>query len=219
MSRGGASGCATAGGYQSRDCLPVKADATVAGPGTGPSLRASARRGVSSRPLPSLQRRRTKSAARAALGVRTVVDDAGVYDQVKLMARFVLLAGYAGLLICLDELDTLYKLSNTTARNANYEELQVVEKRDVTSEHVSHRLIANLRQTMPARSVGAERTSCSTISDQGRRSAGTVKQVPQGSLWDLLHTMPYNVVSFDDPYQHGPMWSDTEVVLVSVGEE
>jgi hypothetical protein len=65
----------------------------------------------------------TKSEARAALGVRTVVDDARVYDQVKLMARFVRLAGYAGLLICLDELGTLSKLSNTQARNANYEQL------------------------------------------------------------------------------------------------
>lgn len=65
----------------------------------------------------------TKSDARQALGVRSIVDDAAVYDQLKLLARFVKLAGYAGLLVNLDELVNLYKLSNTQARNANYEQL------------------------------------------------------------------------------------------------
>lgn len=61
--------------------------------------------------------------ARHALGVRTIVDDGNVYDQLKLMARFVRLAGYKGLLVMVDELVNLYKLANTRARNANYEQL------------------------------------------------------------------------------------------------
>lgn len=65
----------------------------------------------------------TRTDARAALGVRTIVDDASVYDQLKLMGRFVRLAGYSGLLVCLDELVNLYKLANPQARNANYEQL------------------------------------------------------------------------------------------------
>lgn len=65
----------------------------------------------------------TKTDARQALGVRSIVDDAAVYDQLKLMARFVRLAGYAGLLVSLDELVNLYKLANTQARNANYEQI------------------------------------------------------------------------------------------------
>lgn len=65
----------------------------------------------------------TKTDARQALGVRTIVDDAAVYDQLKLMARFVRLAGFSGLLIGLDEMVNLYKLSNTQARNANYEQI------------------------------------------------------------------------------------------------
>ena len=65
----------------------------------------------------------TKTDARHALGVRTFVDDHNVYDHLKLMARFVRLAGYAGLLVCLDELVNLYKLANTQARNANYEQI------------------------------------------------------------------------------------------------
>lgn len=65
----------------------------------------------------------TKTDARAALGVRTIVDDASVYDQLKLLARFVRLAGYGGLMVCLDELVNLYKLANTQARNSNYEQI------------------------------------------------------------------------------------------------
>ena len=65
----------------------------------------------------------TKSDARQALGVRSIVDDAAVYDQLKLFAVFVRLAGYSGFLVCLDELVNLYKLANAQARNANYEQI------------------------------------------------------------------------------------------------
>jgi len=65
----------------------------------------------------------TKTDARAALGVRTIIDDASFYDQLKLLARFVRLAGYSGLMVFLDELVNLYKLSNTQARNSNYEQI------------------------------------------------------------------------------------------------
>lgn len=65
----------------------------------------------------------TKTDARAALGVRTIVDDASVYDQLKLLARFVRLAGYSGIFICLDEMVNLYKLANTQARTSNYEQI------------------------------------------------------------------------------------------------
>lgn len=65
----------------------------------------------------------TRTDARQALGVRTIIDDANVYDHLKLTARFVRLAGYGGLLVTLDELVNLYKLSSTQARNANYEQI------------------------------------------------------------------------------------------------
>lgn len=65
----------------------------------------------------------TRTDAKQALGVRTIVDDAAVYDQLKLLARFVRLAGFSGLLVSLDELVNLYKLANTQARNANYEQI------------------------------------------------------------------------------------------------
>ncbi len=65
----------------------------------------------------------TRTDARAALGVRTIVDDATIYDQLKLLGRFVRMAGYSGLMVCLDELVNLYKLSNVHARNSNYEQI------------------------------------------------------------------------------------------------
>lgn len=65
----------------------------------------------------------TKTDAKAALGVRTFVDDDAFYDQLKLFARFVRLAGFSGLLVCLDEMVNLYKLANAQARNANYEQV------------------------------------------------------------------------------------------------
>ena len=65
----------------------------------------------------------SKTDARSALGVRTIVDDSSYYDQLKLFARFVRLAGYAGLLVNLDEMVNLYKLANTKSRNSNYEQI------------------------------------------------------------------------------------------------
>ena len=65
----------------------------------------------------------TRTDARRDLGVRTIVDDGNIYDQLKLLARFVHLAGYKGMIVALDELVNLYKLANTRARNSNYEQI------------------------------------------------------------------------------------------------
>ena len=65
----------------------------------------------------------TRTDARKALGVRTIIDDASVYDHLKLMSAFVRQAGYGGLLVALDELVNLYKLTSSQARNANYEQI------------------------------------------------------------------------------------------------
>lgn len=65
----------------------------------------------------------TKTEARQDLGVRTIIDDASFYDGLRLLARFVRVAGFGGLLVCLDELVNLYKLQNSQARNQNYEQI------------------------------------------------------------------------------------------------
>lgn len=65
----------------------------------------------------------TKTEARQDLGVRTIIDDASFYDGLRLLARFVRVAGFGGMLVCLDELVNLYKLQNSQARNQNYEQI------------------------------------------------------------------------------------------------
>ena len=65
----------------------------------------------------------TKTEARQALGVRNIIDDGDVYDSLKLLASFVRLAGYSGLVIVFDEMVNLYKLQSAQARNQNYEQI------------------------------------------------------------------------------------------------
>lgn len=65
----------------------------------------------------------TKTEARQALGVRNIIDDATVYDSLKLLSAFIRVAGYAGLLVVFDEMVNLYKLQSAQARNQNYEQL------------------------------------------------------------------------------------------------
>ena len=65
----------------------------------------------------------TRTDARKALGVRGIVDDGSVYDHLKLMAAFVRAAGYKGLLVGLDEMVNLFKLTSSQARNGNYEQI------------------------------------------------------------------------------------------------
>lgn len=79
----------------------------------------------------------TRTDARAALKVRTIIDDATVYDHLKLLAALVREAGYKGLVIVLDEMVNLYKLSNSQARNANYEQILRVLN-DVLQGGASH---------------------------------------------------------------------------------
>ncbi len=64
----------------------------------------------------------SKMEARKDLGVRSIIDDDSIYDYLKLFARFVKIAGYTGLLVCLDELVVLsHRLNNRVARNNNFE--------------------------------------------------------------------------------------------------
>jgi hypothetical protein len=65
----------------------------------------------------------TKTDARNALNVRTIVDDTNVYDHFKLLSLFVRQAGYGGLLVNIDEMVNLYKLPSQKARVSNYEQI------------------------------------------------------------------------------------------------
>lgn len=65
----------------------------------------------------------TKTEAKHDLNVRSIVDDASVYDHIKLLSRFVCQAGFKGLLVNLDEMVNLYKLHSQRARASNYEQI------------------------------------------------------------------------------------------------
>jgi hypothetical protein len=65
----------------------------------------------------------TKREARSELGVTIIVTDDDWYEYMKLYAWFLRKAGYAGLLVMVDEMVNLYKIPNSITRNYNYEKL------------------------------------------------------------------------------------------------
>lgn len=68
----------------------------------------------------------SKVQAREDLGVRSVVDDDTWYDHVKLLAAFVRLVGFSGLVVVLDEAVNLSKITQPQARANNYEKLLTI---------------------------------------------------------------------------------------------
>lgn len=65
----------------------------------------------------------TKSEARAELGVNLIISDDDWYDYLKLFACFLRQAGYSGLIVLIDELVNIFKISNTVSRQNNYEKI------------------------------------------------------------------------------------------------
>ena len=65
----------------------------------------------------------TKTEARQELGVTIVITDDDWYEYLKLFACFLKQAGYAGMLILIDELVNIYKIPNAITRQYNYEKI------------------------------------------------------------------------------------------------
>ena len=65
----------------------------------------------------------TKTEAKSELGNGTIITDDDWYDYVKLLARFLVGAGYKGMLVMIDELVNLYKIPNAITRQNNYEKI------------------------------------------------------------------------------------------------
>ena len=65
----------------------------------------------------------TKTEARQELGVNIVISDDDWYEYLKLFAAFLKQAGYAGMLILIDELVNIYKSPNAITRQYNYEKI------------------------------------------------------------------------------------------------
>ena len=66
---------------------------------------------------------RTKTEARAELGVNACITDETWYEHLKLLALFLVGAGYRGLVVLVDELVNLYKIPNAVSRQYNYEKI------------------------------------------------------------------------------------------------
>ena len=65
----------------------------------------------------------TKTEARAELGVNIIVTDDDWYEYIKLFAAFLKQAGYAGMLVLIDELVNIYKIPQSVTRQYNYEKI------------------------------------------------------------------------------------------------
>ena len=65
----------------------------------------------------------TKTEARQELGVNIVITDDDWYEYLKIFACFLKQAGYAGMLILIDELVNIYKIPNAITRQYNYEKI------------------------------------------------------------------------------------------------
>ena len=66
---------------------------------------------------------RTKTEARGELGIACCIGDDDWYDYLKLLAQFLVGAGYKGMLVLIDELVNLYKIPNAITRQYNYEKI------------------------------------------------------------------------------------------------
>ena len=64
-----------------------------------------------------------KREAKEELGVNIIITDDDWYDYLKLFAMFFRLAGYAGMMIMIDELVNIYKIPNSITRQYNYEKM------------------------------------------------------------------------------------------------
>lgn len=66
---------------------------------------------------------RTKTESKQELDINACITDDSWYDYLKLLAEFLTGAGYAGLLVMIDELVNLYKIPNSITRQNNYEKI------------------------------------------------------------------------------------------------
>lgn len=64
-----------------------------------------------------------KTEAKKDLGVDIIISDSDWYEYLKLFALFFKQAGYAGLMIMIDELVNIFKIPNSISRQYNYEKI------------------------------------------------------------------------------------------------
>ncbi|RZJ92383.1 MAG: biotin carboxylase [Chryseobacterium sp.] len=69
---------------------------------------------------------KTKTEARADLGVRDIISDLNYYDMLKNFCKLFVSMGYSGFMINLDEAINLYKISTAQMREKNYEKILTI---------------------------------------------------------------------------------------------
>lgn len=65
----------------------------------------------------------TKTEVKQELGINILITDDDWYEYLKLFAAFLKQAGYAGMLVLIDELVNIYKIPNAITRQYNYEKI------------------------------------------------------------------------------------------------
>ena len=68
----------------------------------------------------------TRRDAKADLDINFIVTDETWYDFLKIMAEFLVSAGYKGLLVLIDELVNIFKIPNSITRQNNYEKVLTI---------------------------------------------------------------------------------------------
>lgn len=123
---------------------------------------------------------RTKREAREELGVSIIISDDDWYDYLKLLAAFLVQAGYAGLIVCVDELVNLYKIPNAISRQYNYEKILAMYNDALQGR--AH----NLGIIMGGTPQAIEDRRRGLYSYEALRSRLTQGRFAQGGLLDLL---------------------------------
>ena len=68
----------------------------------------------------------TRRDAKADLDINFIISDENWYDFLKILAVFLVSAGYNGLLVLVDELVNIFKIPNSISRNNNYEKILTI---------------------------------------------------------------------------------------------
>lgn len=79
----------------------------------------------------------SRKEAKDDLGINFIVTDESWYDFLKIFAAFLVGAGYKGLLVVIDELVNIFKISNSITRANNYEKILTMYN-DVLQGKASH---------------------------------------------------------------------------------
>jgi len=79
----------------------------------------------------------TRRDAKADLGINFIVTDETWYDFLKILAVFLVGAGYKGLIVLIDELVNIFKIPNSITRANNYEKILTLYN-DVLQGKASH---------------------------------------------------------------------------------